>query len=119
VATPAEEYDTRVRPEELEPGRPRAVATPWGEYALFRSGAETLAVQAFCPHLAGPLFQGTRSGETITCPWHRWRYSLRTGERLDPLEPGSDRTPLSRCAVRVGPAGTLVLARPERGPVLP
>ena len=35
-------------------------------------------------HFGEPLFQGTLSGATVTCPWHRWRFDLRTGERLHP-----------------------------------
>lgn len=119
MSAPSEEFDTLVRPEELDPQRARAVATPWGEYALYLVEGEVHCVQAFCPHLAGPLFQGTRFADTITCPWHHWRYCVRSGERLDGLEPGSSRAPLSRCEVRVGERGTLLLARPERGPRLP
>jgi nitrite reductase/ring-hydroxylating ferredoxin subunit len=112
-----DEFDTRLRLGELDAEQPRAIATPWGEFALFLVAGEPLAVQSFCPHLAGPLFQGTLHGDTITCPWHQWCFSLRTGERL--AAPPGERTRLSRCAVRIGLAGTLVLQRPERAPVLP
>jgi nitrite reductase/ring-hydroxylating ferredoxin subunit len=71
------------------------------------------AVQSFCPHLDGPLFQGTQSGETITCPWHQWRFSLTSGARLDQpalLHGGKPR--LRVCPVSESASGTLVLARP-------
>jgi nitrite reductase/ring-hydroxylating ferredoxin subunit len=102
-----QEHDTGIRAEDLAPERPLPVVTPWGDFALFRIGEEFFAVQSFCPHLSGPLFQGTISGESVSCPWHLWRFSLRTGERLDR---GGPR--LERLAVRVGPAGTL-LVTPE------
>lgn len=36
-----------------------------------------------CLHSAGPLSEGNTCGDEVTCPWHRWRYSLTTGQRLD------------------------------------
>jgi nitrite reductase (NADH) small subunit/3-phenylpropionate/trans-cinnamate dioxygenase ferredoxin subunit len=110
-----EEFDTGLALADLDPERPLPVETPWGSIALYVVGGEVLASQSFCPHLEGPLFQGTRSGETITCPWHLWRFSLRSGERLDAgglLSRGRDA--LLVCDVRVGDRGTLVLARPRR-----
>jgi hypothetical protein len=109
-------FDTRVRPEELE-RRPKLVETPWGALALYRVGEEILAAQAFCPHLDGPLFEGTLTGDEIVCPWHQWRYSLRTGERLGigwKLLPGGGGGRLLRCDVSLSAEGTLVLARPRR-----
>lgn len=78
-------FDTRLRPADIDPERPRPIETPWGSLSIYCVGGEYLASQSFCPHLAGPLFQGTRSGDEITCPWHQWRFSLRTGERVDLL----------------------------------
>ena len=60
--------------------------------------------------IAGPLFEGTISGESITCPWHLWRFSLRTGARVD--EPGPR---LRCCEVHLDPEGTLRLAPPTGG----
>jgi len=108
-----ETFDTGLSPDDLDPERPRPILTPWGTLALYRVGTAVWAVQAFCPHLDGPLFEGTLSGGTITCPWHRWRYDLATGERVDALRPAVSE-PLVRCDVRVGPEGTVVLARPAR-----
>lgn len=101
-------YDTGLRVDELDPERPRALQTPWGDFALFRIGDEVFCVQSFCPHLAGPLFQGTLSGDSVTCPWHFWRFSLRSGERLD--EPGGR---LQRCEVQIGPDGEVRLSAPS------
>ena len=108
-----EPFDTGLRASELERERPRPVETPWGTMALFVLEHEVLCVQAFCPHLEGPLFQGSVAAGSVTCPWHYWRFDLRSGRRLGPfgaLWPGSER--LRRCAVSVGARGTIVLDPP-------
>lgn len=51
--------------------------------AVFRSCAELFAVQADCLHMGGPLNEGDMRDCVITCPWHGWRYELRSGARLD------------------------------------
>jgi nitrite reductase/ring-hydroxylating ferredoxin subunit len=135
------DFDTGLAPHELDPEHPLPVETPWGRMALYRFGEEVLCVQAFCPHLEGPLFQGTLTapgagesagvrapedtgarnddpagsgGPTVICPWHRWRYDLRTGERMWPGPAGeAPRRPLVRCEVMRGERGTVWL-RPPR-----
>jgi nitrite reductase/ring-hydroxylating ferredoxin subunit len=112
-------FDSGLRPEAYE--RPAPIETPWGSFALFRLDEGFVAVQSFCPHLEGPLFQGTRSSDEIVCPWHRWRFALRTGELLEAEADSPEEKSralgdhdLAVCEVSVGPAGTLVLARPRR-----
>ena len=83
MSDPREAFDTGLRLCDLDPGRPVPLETPWGSIALFAIEGDVFAVQSFCPHLQGPLFQGTLSGEIVTCPWHQWRFSLRSGERID------------------------------------
>jgi nitrite reductase/ring-hydroxylating ferredoxin subunit len=34
---------------------------------------------ALCPHSQGPLWAGKLSGEDVICPWHGFRFELRTG----------------------------------------
>jgi nitrite reductase/ring-hydroxylating ferredoxin subunit len=115
MAGPRDSFDTGLRPNDIDPDRPRPIETPWGSFSIFSCSGRLLAAQSFCPHLLGPLFQGTLSGETVTCPWHEWRFSLETGRRLDRsgLElPGGERLLLRD--VEVGPRGTILLVVPGR-----
>lgn len=111
------EFDTGLRPEELDPDRPVPFDTPWGSYALYTVGDRVVASQSFCPHLEGPLFQGTQSGTEITCPWHGWRFSLEDGRctARDDGAPEDVQRILFR-EVKVGPRGTYVLCAPPGPP---
>lgn len=117
-----EAFDTGLYPAEIDPARPRPIETPWGTMALYRLGNAIVCWQAFCPHLQGPLFQGTLSSlagarPSVTCPWHRWRFDLESGERLDcPPSEAHLRAALVRCEVQASPGGTILLRRPAARP---
>ncbi|MCE9594507.1 MAG: Rieske (2Fe-2S) protein [Planctomycetes bacterium] len=81
--------------------------------ALYLVAGRVHCVQAFCPHLEGPLFEGSLASGVITCPWHGWRFDVTTGERVDLFRVpfGEGAKPLARCEVDVSPSGKLVLRR--------
>ncbi len=53
-----------------------------------------------CRHEGGPLSSGVLIGDTVTCPWHGWTYSVRTGKALVP--PVGIRIPTSQVRVAGG-----------------
>lgn len=48
--------------------------------AVFRTGGVLHAVDGTCCHRGGPLGEGTLDGCIVSCPWHGWRFDVRTGQ---------------------------------------
>ncbi len=115
MAQPQEPFDTGLRPEDHDPRNLRPYETAWGIFTVWRlESGEWVARESFCPHMLGPLFQGSRHGDVITCPWHDWHYSLEDGSCVhSPREEGAE-THIESLTVRVGPNGTLWLEPPAR-----
>lgn len=91
-------FRTEISPGEVQ-DRAALVDTPVGRLALVVDRAredrgspaasepetpgptgEILAIDAWCPHIDGPLWEGSAVDGEIACPWHRWRFSLHTGQ---------------------------------------
>jgi nitrite reductase (NADH) small subunit len=68
---------------EIPPGEGRNFPAFGEKIAVFhaRDGA-VYAVQAACPHRAGPLADGLVGGSTLICPLHGWKFDLTTGAPL-------------------------------------
>jgi NADPH-dependent 2,4-dienoyl-CoA reductase/sulfur reductase-like enzyme/nitrite reductase/ring-hydroxylating ferredoxin subunit len=69
---------------------------------LARRGEEIFAIGSTCSHYGGPLAEGLMVGETVHCPWHHARFSLRTGEAIG--APAFNPMPCWRVETRGGKA---------------
>lgn len=67
---------------ELEVGSCKPVEVNGKAVALFNVGGNVYALDNVCLHQGGPLGEGMLEGEVVTCPWHRWEFNVRTGEKL-------------------------------------
>ena len=72
-------FVTVARVDEIRPGSVMRVRAGETELALAHVGDTFYAVQNACLHLQGPLGEGVLEGDFLTCPWHGWRYDVRTG----------------------------------------
>jgi nitrite reductase/ring-hydroxylating ferredoxin subunit len=50
---------------------------------LVKRGARISCLAETCAHLGGPLAEGKLEGDTVVCPWHASRFSLRSGCVVD------------------------------------
>jgi len=64
---------------ELPVGSAREVEFEGRIYALFNIDGVISVIDGICPHQGGPLADGTMEGTTVICPWHGWRFDVRTG----------------------------------------
>jgi nitrite reductase/ring-hydroxylating ferredoxin subunit len=51
--------------------------------ALFNVEGSIFALDNACPHRGGPLGQGELDGCVVACPWHAWRWDVRTGANVN------------------------------------
>jgi nitrite reductase (NADH) small subunit len=67
--------------KDVPPGTATSVAAGGKTLALFNVDGTLFAVDNTCAHRGGPLGEGDLDGAFVTCPWHGWRYDVRTGVR--------------------------------------
>lgn len=67
------------RVEDIGPGQAKHVKVGKRDIALVRVGDEFFALSNLCRHAYGPLSEGVVDGYSLVCPWHGWRYDVRTG----------------------------------------
>ena len=62
--------------------------------AVFREKDEYFAINDFCPHMGASLGEGCFEDGHVTCPWHAWTFSVRSGELCDNAAMRTDTFPV-------------------------
>jgi len=62
-------------------GRPRYVETNGHELAVFHldKPQRIIVIRNTCPHAGGNLAAGQVDQDSVTCPWHQWKFNLDDG----------------------------------------
>ena len=47
--------------------------------AVFNRGGTYFAIDDLCPHMGASLAEGYVDENTVTCPWHAWRFCIQDG----------------------------------------
>lgn len=69
------------RVSDVAPGTCTSVDADGYGVALCNVNGTLYALDNTCPHAGGPLGEGLLTGDVVACPWHGWRYNVRTGTR--------------------------------------
>lgn len=79
----AMEHDTKFYPvakiEDLPPGTCQSIELQNHGIAIFNLDGHVYALDNTCPHAGGPLGEGSVEGELVECPWHGWKFNIKTG----------------------------------------
>ena len=102
---------------ELPPGERRIVEIEGRSIGVFNVDGSLYALRNACPHQGAPLclglltglmapsdpgvYEWSRQGEIVRCPWHGWEFDLTTGQSV--FNP--HRTRVRRYEVTVEPGG--------------
>lgn len=66
--------------KEVPAGTGKTVSAKGKDIALFNAGGAFYAIDNTCKHMGGPLGEGELNGEIVACPWHGWKYNIKTGQ---------------------------------------
>ena len=65
---------------EIPPGKMKMVRIAGNDLCLANVEGKLYCIENNCAHQGGPLSEGTLIGNTVTCPWHNWKFDVTTGE---------------------------------------
>lgn len=72
---------------EIQPGAGKPVEVKGKMIALFNVGGQFFAIDNTCPHMEGPLGEGTiyedDTGPGVICPWHGYMFNIKSGEGIN------------------------------------
>jgi nitrite reductase (NADH) small subunit/3-phenylpropionate/trans-cinnamate dioxygenase ferredoxin subunit len=105
------EYQTVGKVTDFVEGVGRAFVVGDRMVAVFRRGDKFNAIDDLCPHMGASLAEGHLEGETVTCPWHAWRFCVRDGTWED-----NPRVKVDAFPVRVVEDEVQVLVIPKQSP---
>lgn len=77
------DVSTNLKSTDLAPGQKKCVVLNGKKISVFNVAGEFHAIDDACPHRAGPLSDGDLEGDVVTCPWHGWRFNVKTGQGTD------------------------------------
>jgi NAD(P)H-dependent nitrite reductase small subunit len=67
---------------DIPPGSSKVVEVEDVAVALFNLDGTIYALDNMCQHAGGPLGEGKIVKDIVVCPWHGYRYHIKTGRYL-------------------------------------
>ena len=76
---PEKEFKKAANVNDIKPGEMKMVQVNDTDVCLVNVDGEFCAISNACAHHGGPLADGALEGDVVTCPWHGWKFSVKTG----------------------------------------
>jgi nitrite reductase (NADH) small subunit/3-phenylpropionate/trans-cinnamate dioxygenase ferredoxin subunit len=76
-------FQTVCKVHDIPQGEGKVVPLGRKVVAVFRTNGRIYAIDDVCPHMGASLAGGYVEGESVTCPWHAWRFRLADGSWAD------------------------------------
>lgn len=108
--TPPTKWTDVAAVDDLRDGKPKRIEADGTPVLLLRQGDRIRAIGATCPHLSGPLDEGSIEGDTVACPWHGSVFRLTDGA----LVHGPATSPVAAYEARVKDGRIEIRANAER-----
>lgn len=80
---PVPEFQTVAHIGDIPAGEGRAYCVRGKMVAVFFVDGEYTAINDICPHMGASLASGYVENGGVACPWHAWRFCVKTGTWLD------------------------------------
>lgn len=79
------EFETVAKVDEIPEGEGRCFEINNRVVAVFNVDGKFHSIDDFCPHMGASLSAGHFDKEscTVSCPWHAWRFNVKTGAWAD------------------------------------
>jgi nitrite reductase/ring-hydroxylating ferredoxin subunit len=72
-------YQKIANVSDLKPGNAMTVELNGEAIALYNIDGDYYATANTCPHKGGPLGDGSIEQDVVVCPWHGWKFNVKTG----------------------------------------
>ena len=73
------DFVTVAKKDDIKSGECKVVDVKGKSVALHNVDGEFYATDNTCLHQGGPLGEGILDGSIVICPWHGWKYDVKTG----------------------------------------
>ena len=77
------DFITVAKVGEIPDGEGRAFKVGEAMVAVFNDGGTYRAIDDMCPHAGASLASGCYENQSVTCPWHAWRFNVCDGTFCD------------------------------------
>ncbi len=74
------EFTKLIKRSEVAENTGASVTIDGKRIAVFNTGEDFVAMDDDCVHRGGPLSEGTLEDGCVACPWHQWKFDLKTGK---------------------------------------